>query len=196
MGPRILVVVLVPPDILKRLLQELRGRYPGARVTALAGTGEPRREPDADSGTDEYLHWGSLGARALVSEIRERRYDLLVVAHGRDYYRKLTYWKAVALAVASRARGKLFCEDGKLAPGERVAIDQLATFSAGVGALTGAVLREWKHAVLPMLISAYIAAMGLLLLPVLVGIAVTDLTDWLSGARGRASRSARPGQQN
>lgn len=192
MGPRILVVVLVPPDILKRLLQELRGRYPGARVTALAGTGEPRREPDADSGTDDYLHWGSLGARALVSEIRERRYDLLVVAHGRDYYRKLTYWKAVALAVASRARGKLFCEDGKLGS-QRVAIDQLATFSAGVGALTGAVFRKWQHAVL---VSSYVAAMGLLLLPVLIGIAVTDLADWLSGARGRASRSARPGQQN
>src|SRR5512140_893470 len=113
MRPSILVIALVPPEDCSRFLEELGQRYPGAAVTALVGS------PDLEvmngaADPPEYLRWSAFGGRALLAEVRRRRFDLLALPYTADYCHRLTYWKALALAAGSRARGLLFCEQARL----------------------------------------------------------------------------------
>jgi hypothetical protein len=92
-----------------------------------------------------------------------------VVIHGRDQYASRAYWKAVGLAIGSRARRKAFWEDGR--PAER---------GAARAVLLGA-LRAGVQAVE----EAYVAGMGLVVLaPVVIAAAATDLSEALAGKRG------------
>jgi hypothetical protein len=156
MAARVLVVQLVPIPVFERLIEELRKRHPGAHVTALA-IGEVI---DAD----EALDWRKLSRRQASAALRGRQFDLLVVAHGRDHYASRAYWKALALALASGARRKRFCAEGKL-PGRGLAAALL------VGAVFAG-LRAGQEVVA--------AVTGLLVLSAaLVLAAVTDLTEAL-----------------
>jgi len=187
MGLSILAVALVPRALFARMLDDLRARYPGARLTALIGSEELR---DDSSGTapDEYLLWRSFGTRALIGELRRRRPDLLVVAYGRDYYTKATYWKALALALASGARGKLFCPDAELGK-QSAPRGNLSALLGSSGAVASAVGRGIAKLLAPPLISLYVGAAGLLLIPVLVAIALADLVASLAGVGARPGRS-------
>jgi hypothetical protein len=175
MRTEILALALVTPEAFGQMLRRLRARYPEARVVALGGRpGQP--EGGGSQAADEYLTWHSLGARPLIREVRRRRFDLVVVAHGRDYYASRVYWKAVALALMSGARGKLFCEDGRLGD-ETAPLARLTTGWAGGEAVARAVLRGLVKAAARGAAEVYVAAMGVLVAAVLIGMAVTDLTE-------------------
>lgn len=193
MGMQIGVLALIPPRVFSRLMGELRLRYPEARITALVGTDE-LRNPVSAGAADDYLVWRSFGTRALISELRRRRFDLLVVAHGRDYYARATYWKALALALASGARGKLFCPDGQLGA-RAVPRGSLAAVLRSVWAVVSAAARGLARTFAAPVITLCVAAAGLVLVPIFLGIAVADLVAALAGDRGRPGRSrARPRQ--
>jgi len=179
MGPRVLALCLVPPDVFARLIEELRARHPESQIAALVGTTASGGAPSL-ADVDEVLDWRSLGRRALLAEVRKRRFDLLVVAHGRDQYATCGYWKALGLALVSQARAKVFSEDGRW--GERGA--------------TSAVIGGVANAALQVIQEICVAGLGLLvLLWVLVGVAVTDLTEALagSGAAGAAKVRGKDG---
>ncbi len=163
-----LVVSLAPREVFARAVAELRRRNPDAKVTALSGTagGEAGH---AGVEADETLDWHATSGRRLLAEMRERRFDLMLVIHGRDQYASRTYWKAVGLAASSRARRKAFWEDGR--PAER--------------GLPGAALLGALRAGVQVVEEAYVAGMGLVVLaPVLIAAAVTDLSEALGGKRG------------
>ena len=160
MGSHLLALRLVPPDVFERLLRDLRGRYPQARVTAVAGGEAP--------GADDVIDWRDIRGLALVRKLRELRPDLVVVAHGRDHYATRAYWKAALLALASGARARAFCEEGDL--------------RRSYGLLTGAARALWQLAQ-----ELCAAAIGLLVFgPLLLMAALTDLTEALAGVPGRS----------
>lgn len=188
MGPRVLVLSLVPPAVLEQTLRHLREWLPEARVTALVGADEFAPQC-AVSRSDEILHWRYPGGRALLAEVRRRRFDLMIVAHGRDQYLSGTYWKAVALALGSDARAKLFCEEGKLSGRDLQMHDLMGTW-AGIRTAAAVLMRGAARAAVQTAEEAYVAGMGVLLLaPVLVGIMLTDMTEAVS--RGRPAGGAR-----
>jgi hypothetical protein len=198
MGLRIVVVALVPPALFHNLVAGLRARYPGTYLIALIGTKE-LQDHASHARADEYLHWPSLGTRALIAELRRRRADLLVVAHGRGYYSTLTYWKAVSLALLSGARAKAFCPDGELTQ-RLVPRGNLAALAGSLAAVACATGRGIWRTLARRLTTVYISAAGLLLAPILVGIAISDLAAaparWTRAGRdwpGRRQRYPHPG---
>jgi hypothetical protein len=190
MPPRILVVALVTPRTLSLTLAELRRRYPKATVCVLGGGSRQGREP-GQSQADEHLPWQSFTGPALFAEVRRRRFDLAAVAFGRDYYVTRVYWKALALALVCGARGVLFCEDGKLS-GREVPLEDLTSLWAKTAALAKAAASGVARAAARAAAEAYVAAMGILLLPVLIGIAATDLTEAPAGASRAGRRAMQP----
>ena len=188
MGPRVLLISLVPPAVLARMLQSLRASLPEGHMTALLGA--PDAAPSrASARPDELLDWRRLGGRALVAELRRRHLDLVVVAHGGDHCLTCSYWKALALALCSGARAKLLCEEGRLSSQVTRLAHHPSTW-AGLLAPTSLLGRSAAGAALLAAQEAYVAATGLLLLaPVLLGIVITDLTEALSG--GRSAGGAR-----
>lgn len=181
MVSRILVISLVPPEVLARMLAELRERHPEAKLTALVGVSWPDSR-SAPAAADEVLRWGAGTGRSLLAEVRRRRFDAVVVGHGSDQYATRAYWKATALALASGCRCKRFLEDG--AEGER--------------GPAGAILGGAARAAVQLVDEAYAACMGvLLLLPLLIGAAVADFSETVSGGGRRGwerhgRRGARP----
>jgi hypothetical protein len=154
---RILIISTVPEARLAALARELRLRYSGAQITALVGV-TPVTAANRDAA--EYLVWGHYRLRALIGELRGRRFDLAVVAHGRDQCLSRRYWGAVAVAVLVGPFGMYsLCEDA-----------QLTRSTVPAGAL--------GRAAAQLAAEGYVALTGLLwLLPVLVGAAVVDLTE-------------------
>ena len=168
MGLRVLMVSLVPREVLARAVAELRRRHPEAEVTALLGTAGVEGG-HAGVEADEILDWHAATRGRLLAEVRERRFDLMLLIHGRDQYASRTYWKAVGLAIGSRARRKAFWEDGR--PADR--------------GLPGAALLGALRAGVQVVEEAYVAGMGVAVLaPVLIAVAVTDLSEALAGKRG------------
>lgn len=168
MGLRVLVVSLAPREVFARAVGELRRRHPEAEVTVLLGTAGGEAGHAAVE-VDEAVDWHAASGRRVLAEVRGRRFDLMLVIHGRDQYASRTYWKAVGLAASSRARRKAFWEDGR--PAER---------GVARAALLGAL-----RAGVQVVEEAYVAGMGLVVLaPVLIAAAVTDLSEALGGKRG------------
>ncbi len=111
MRPRVLLVSLTPREVTARVVRDVRRRQPDAEVTVLAGVaghGDARA-----AGADQVLGWHDRSALVLVREVRRRRFDMMIVAHGDDQYASGAYWKAVGLAALSRARERVFWEDGR-----------------------------------------------------------------------------------
>ncbi len=185
--PRIGVIGLVPASEFAAFLRGLRARYPEAAVTAVIGS------PDlhVDGAADEYLTWSSFGARALVGEIRRRRFDLLAVPYNREYLYTFTFWKALVLALLSRTRGLLFCEQAQLP--ETLSLQALGRPRALAGALLSA---AWNMVVQPLIFlarEAAIIAVSSLLVLVLLGIIVVDGWEAVTGAIARRGRNRTPG---
>jgi hypothetical protein len=159
MPQRILAIRLVPPQAFAAVLTELRRRYPGCEITSVAGS-------DDGAGADDHIDWRRVSGRSLPALLRSRRFDLIIVPHGRDQYGTAPYWKATALAAVSGAGSAAFCEDGRW-PGRGL----IATAMAGV--LLGMLRlgQEACAAVLSLLI----------LLTVLTMAAVGDLTEAVGG---------------
>jgi hypothetical protein len=177
-GARILAVALAAPRAFEAMLAELRRRYPGATLVALTGQAD-RAGRRGDGAADEYLTWRSLGLRELSADLARRRFDLVIVAHGRDYYATRVYWKGLALALLSRAPGKLFCEDATL-PATLVPLARLTTPGAGVAALVRAAAVGAAKTAVRAGVEVYVGGAGLLLLPLLAGIALVDGTEALA----------------
>jgi hypothetical protein len=188
MHPRLLAIALVPPADFLRFLRELRARYGDAEVTALIGSPELGGE-SGPAAADEYVLWGSLPGRALIADLRRRRFDLLLVAYNRDYCHRVTYWKALAIAIASGARGMLFCEQARLPqravlpavlgrPWPRAAALMSAVFARGIPRVAAFLLAE-----------SLIALLGSLLVVVLAGIAAADAAEAVARGFGRSGRS-------
>jgi len=168
MALRVLVVSLAPREVFARAVGELRRRHPEAEVTALFGTAGVEAG-HAGVEVEEAIDWHAATGRRLLAEVRRRRFDLMVVIHGRDQYASRGYWKAVGLAAGSRARRKAFWEEGRPAEWGLPRAALLGALRAGVQ-----VVEE-----------AYAAGMGLVVLaPVLIAAAVTDLSEALAGKRG------------
>jgi len=169
MVSRILVISVVPEGPLAALVADLQARYQGASVTALVGaepTGAARRA------SAEFLVWGSLPSRRLIGELRGRRFDRVVVAHGGDQCLSRRYWKAVAVALLCGGHRMVLCEDGKLA--------RSAPAAGAVG-----------RAAVQLAGEAYVACLGLLLLGVvLLGVVLVEVTEGLVGGRRRPGRTA------
>jgi hypothetical protein len=175
MGARVLVVSLVPREVLARAVGELRERDPKAEVTALVGTAEAVAA-GAGSGADEVLRWHGVGGGGLPARIRGRGFDRLLVVHGGDQYASRAYWKAVALTLASRAREKGFWEES----------------SGRERGLAEAVMAGGGGAAIQLVQEAYVAGMGtLVLVPMLIGVAVTDLGEALLGRRAAGGPARR-----
>jgi hypothetical protein len=156
-------------------------------MTALIGS--PDLRTNGPGGADEYLLWGSFTGRQLLAEIRRWRLDLFVVVYNKDYCAKLTYWKAVALAILSGAKGKLFCEQGRL-PGPSATLDRIARPSAGAAAVVSAIaIRGIPRVIIHLLAEAYVVALGSFLLLVLAGVVAADLGEALARPFGRGGRS-------
>ncbi len=161
MARRVLALRLVPTEVFGRLLVELRQTHPDTSIVAVAAS-------DERAGADEVIDWRHARPRSLAAELRRRRFDLAVVAHGRDQYATRAYWKAVLLAAIARARETVLCEDGLLARRHGV----------GLGA---------ARAVLQMLQELYAGGMALMvLLPLMLLAGAADLTEAL------AARAAGP----
>jgi len=188
MRPRLLAIALVPPADFARFMRDLRARYPEVEVTALIGSSELL----ADTGpgaADEYLSWGSFGARSLLAEVRRGRFDLLAMPYNRDYCHRLTYWRALALAIASGARGVLFCEQACL-PRQATSLEALARPWPRAGAFLSAIaIRGMPRVVAYLLAELLIALLGSMLAIVLAGIAAADLSETIAGGTGRRGRS-------
>jgi hypothetical protein len=183
--PRIGVIGLVPAQEFATFLRGLRSRYPEAAVTAVIGSPELHR----DGAADEYLMWGSLGARALLGEIRRRRFDLLAVPYNREYLYTFTFWKALLLAVLSRTRALLFCEQAQLP--ERLSLQALGRPRALAGALLSA---AWNMVAQPLIFlarEAVIIAVSSLLILVVAGIIVVDGWEAVTRAVARRGRNRR-----
>ena len=183
MGPSILAIALVPPEQFAKTMIALRVEHPGAKLVALVVSTEwCDRLPATEA--DEYLLWRSFGLLGLVAEVRRRRFDAVVVAHGRDQYTSRSYWKALALALASGAPRKLFCQDGRLVAGG--VLEEARGVSAPAALVVGA-----AQAALQIGCEAYVTIVGVLLFaPVVVGSIVTDLTERVTGGSSRPGRSA------
>ncbi len=162
--PGVLIVSVVPTETLAKLVRAARERYPGAHLAVLCGG-------DEEVGADERLSWRALGARRLVSELRRQRFALVLLAHGRDQYLQPAFWKAMAAALLSGAARKMDCPDGEMGS-EAGGLRLLAKGKWGAITQIGA--------------EGYVAAVGLALLPILLGIAVTDAVGAAIGGR-RAS---------
>jgi hypothetical protein len=159
----LLTVGLVPPEALAVALGELRLRHPGAEITALLGA-RTARDGTEWAASDEVIDWRSMNPLALLREVRRRRFHRALLLHGPDQYATRAYWRAATLLLTSGAREKVFREFGRRGEGGPV---------SGIigGLLKGAV---------QMIEEAYVAAMGVLLLvPLLIGMAVVDLTEAL-----------------
>lgn len=170
-----LVVSLVPLEVLARAVGELRKRDARAEVTTLVGTAEVVAA-GAGVGADEVLRWHGAGGGGLLARIRGRGFDRLLVAHGGDQYASRAYWKAIALALASRAREKGFWEESS---GRERGLAE-AVMVGGVGAAIQVVQET------------FVAGMGaLVLMPMLIGAAVTDLGEALLGRRAAGGPARR-----
>jgi hypothetical protein len=165
---RALVISLVPPEVLAALVAEVRRQDADAEVTVLAAG-------PVSGVADSCLSWQAIGRKALLAELSRRRFDRALIAHGRDQYTRLALWQALVVALLSRARRVALCEDGVLGA-------DTGSFRAVARALRGALARS--------LVEAYVLAVGVLLLPVLVGIMVTDVAQAITGGR-RPGRRAR-----
>ena len=175
MALRVLVVSLAPREVFARAVGELRRRHPEAEVTALLGTagGEGGH---AGAEVDEAIDWHARSRQSLVAEVRRQGFDLMVVIHGSDQYASRAYWKAVGLAASSRARRKAFWEEGH---------------PSGRG-LPGAAVLGALRAGAQVVEEAYAAGVGLVvLLPVVIAAAVTDLSEALAGKRGAGGPAKR-----
>jgi hypothetical protein len=188
MRPRVLVIALVPPADLSRFVRGLRARYGGAGITALIGSYELRAE-SGPAAVDEYVLWGSFSGRALVADMRRRRFDLLVIVYNRDYCHRITYWKALAVAIVSRARGMLFCEQARL-PQRAVSLEALGRPWPRAAAFLSAVfVRGVPRVVAYLLAELLIALLGSLMVVVLAGIVAADVTEAVAGSFRRPGRS-------
>jgi hypothetical protein len=188
MGPRLLVIALVPPADFSRFLREVRARYGDAQIAALIGSPELRGE-SGPAAADEYMLWGSLPGRALIADVRRRRFDLLTVAYNRDYCHRVTYWKALAVAIASGARGMLFCEQARL-PQRVVPPAALGRPWPRAAALLSAVfVRGIPRVIAYLLAESLIALLGSLLVIVLAGIVAADAAEAVARGFRRSGRS-------
>ncbi len=176
MASRLLAISLVPTDVFARLLAQLRADHPHARVTALVGHTVGRAAHPLEN-ADEVLDWRSRRAASLVGDLRRRGFDLAVVAHGGDQYATRAYWKAVALSLTSRARERVFRED-------ETGVERGALRAVVGGAALGLVQTVEE---------LYAGAAGLvLLLPLVVAVAATDLSEALVWGRcGRTGERPR-----
>ncbi len=189
---RILAISLVPPETFARILRAVRDQYPEGELVALLGS-----EGRYDS-ADEVMLWRSSGARRLIKELRRRRPDLVVVAHGGDQCLTRAYWKAVLLALLAGARQQLLWRDTCRVGMSLHARRQGATPAVRACSKAGFVLRAAGQAVAQLAAEAYVAATGLLLAPILAAVAITDITEYLARAgrlgppRGQRERRSVP----
>jgi len=107
---RLLVIRLVPPGAFRRLLDLVRERWPGARVTALIASPEGETEV---AEVAEVICSQKLSALALLRRLRGLRPEVVMLAGGADYGLRPTYWKAVVLAWLSGARVRRQWEVGQ-----------------------------------------------------------------------------------
>lgn len=188
MAPRIAVIGLTPAPEFARFLRALRECYPEAAVTAVVGT--PELQAAAEAVADDSLLWSSTSARALLGELRRRRFALLALPYNREYRYTLTFWKALALTVASRARGLLFCEEARL-PEQAVPLDMLGRPRARATSLLAAVASLLMEPPVYLAREMAIAVLSSFLLLVVLGIAVADglgvVTEAVTGQRRSGS---------
>jgi len=186
MAPRIAVIGLTPAPEFARFLRALRECYPEAAVTAVVGT--PELQAAAEAVADDSLLWSSTSARALLGELRRRRFALLALPYNREYRYTLTFWKALALTVASRARGLLFCEEARL-PEPVVPLDMLGRPRARATSLLAALVSMLVEPPAYLAREMAIAVLSSFLLLVALGIAVADGLDVVTEAVTRQRRS-------
>jgi len=186
MAPRIAVIGLTPGPEFARFLRALKERYPEAAVTAVVGT--PELKAAAEAAADDSLLWSSTSARALLGELRRRRFALLALPYNREYRYTLTFWKALALTVASRARGLLFCGNARL-PEPAVPLEVLARPRARATSLLAAVASLLVEPPAYLAREMAIAVLSSSLLLVALGVAVADGLDVVTEAVTGRSRS-------
>jgi hypothetical protein len=172
---RVLVLSLVPSEVLAGLLDKVKAGHPDATITVLTGRSDGRLG-------DEIWDWRARTAADLRREVKARRFDAALIAHGRDQYAASAYWKALALAALSGARRKRVCPEGRV-PGRKLPT------AVGAG-LAGAAAILGQH----LLAAAFASA---LLLPLLALAVAVDLVRALTGggARTAAGARARQGQE-
>jgi hypothetical protein len=180
---RIGVIGLVPAQDFAAFLSALHTRYPEASVTAIIGSSDLQ----LDGAADEYLQWGSFGARGLVREIRRRRFDLLAVPYNPEYIYTLTYWKTLVLALLARTKGLMFCERAAL-PESSASLQALGTTRAIAATLLSLAANIIWQPVAYFLREAAIIALSSLLLFVLLGIIVVDGIGAVAGLLTRRGR--------
>ena len=152
--------------------------------------GTPELQAAAEAVADDSLLWSSTSARALLGELRRRRFALLALPYNREYRYTLTFWKALALTVASRARGLLFCEEARL-PEPAVPLEVLGRPRARATSLLAAVASLLMEPPVYLAREMAIAVLSSFLLLVVLGIAVADglgvVTEAVTGQRRSGS---------
>ncbi len=92
----ILLIRLMPTATFVRLLERLRRRFPGVRLTALLASDEGRTEIAAVA--DNMISTTERGRLAAALRARKIGADTVILAGGADYIRTITYLLAVKLA--------------------------------------------------------------------------------------------------
>jgi len=121
----VLVIRLMPPGVFRGLLARLRKRWPDSRLTALIASPEGESEI---AETAEMICAPRLSLGELLRQLRARRPDLVILAGGADYGLGPTYWKAVLIALLSRARTRRQWEVGDEIPGRPLGKAMAAAF--------------------------------------------------------------------
>ncbi len=165
---RVLVINLSPPEILAQVLSKIKTGHPLANITVLTGN-------RTNIAADEIMEWRAFSPAALGRNIRSRRFEAVVISHGRDQYLHAGYWKALALAFLSGARRKRVACDGRI-PGRKL----LAALAAGIG---GSCLLLLHYALAALFASFF-------LLIVILGAGASDLTR-LHGGRSKGGLGTR-----
>ena len=115
---RVLVIRLMPTRTFVRLLERLRRRFAGARVTAVLASREGRTEVAA--ACDRVLSPSEGGLLRLLHRLRTGRFDAVILAGGADYGLAPTYLKAAVLARLCPGARRYQWEIGEELPGRRL----------------------------------------------------------------------------
>lgn len=118
---RVLIICLSPTAVIAELMSKVKADHPKAGITLLVG-----HRDNPPSG--EIMDWRAFSAARLLREINAQKYELVIIACGREQYLCARYWKALLLAAFSGARRTRVCLDGKT-PGQGL----LHAFATGLG---------------------------------------------------------------
>lgn len=168
MNSSILVISIVLPAALDAVIEGLRARFPGSRVIALTGSIPPQR-------ADEVIGWRSFTPGSLLAAVRSRHCDTIVIVLGRDQYLTFAFLKALALTICSGAARKAIWET------------HTDCFHGPFSSFR-LLMRAAERASGWLVTNSYVCLLMCLLLPILIGICVTDLTETVVGARRKAYR--------